>query len=97
MGAEHKPDAHSRRLVSALALNLVPQNRICLHVGVSEHTLKKAYRRELDLSREIACAIVANSLIRIATRENHWQLGYRKNPLIGLVTLSFSNCLACHG
>jgi hypothetical protein len=36
----------------------------------------------LDLSREIACAIVANSLIRIATRENGGSAAVRAGMFI---------------
>jgi hypothetical protein len=66
-GKIHKPDRRTRELVSTLALNGVAQGRIAEHVGVSEPSLRKHYRRELDLATEAVCARVAKNLIRIAS------------------------------
>jgi hypothetical protein len=66
-GKVHKPDRRTRELVSALALNGVVQSRIAMHVGISEPSLRKHYRRELDLAAESVCARVAKNLVRIAS------------------------------
>jgi hypothetical protein len=64
---EHKPDKRTRELVSALALNGVAQDRVAMHVGISEPSLRKHYRQELDLATESVCARVAKNLVRIAS------------------------------
>jgi hypothetical protein len=64
-GKVHHPDRRTRELVSALALNGVAQSRVALHVGISEPSLRKHYRQELDLATESVCARVAKNLVRI--------------------------------
>ena len=66
-GKAHKPDRRIRELVSALALNGVAQSRVAEHVGISEPSLRKHYRRGLDLATELVCARVAKNLVRIAS------------------------------
>ena len=66
-GKAHKPDVNTRGLVSALALNGVVQSRIAEHAGISEPSLRKHYRRELDFATDLVCARVAKNLVRIAS------------------------------
>jgi hypothetical protein len=66
-GKAHKPDLNTRGLVSALALNGVIQSRIAEHAGISEPSLRKHYRRELDFATDLVCARVAKNLVRIAS------------------------------
>jgi hypothetical protein len=45
-GKAHKPDRRTQELVSALALNGVAQSRVAEHIGISEPSLRKHYRRD---------------------------------------------------
>ncbi len=62
----HKPTSASRKLVSALCVCGVPQARICVHVGISEPTLRKAYRKVLDLATERMVANATVDLVRLS-------------------------------
>ena len=45
---KHQPDDKSRSLARQLAGVGVPQNDICIIIGVSKPTLHKHYREDLD-------------------------------------------------
>jgi hypothetical protein len=81
----HKPDSRTRQLVSALALNAVSQERI------AAHTLRKSYRRELDLAVRGA-GIVARTTQSPARRGGRYPPAARvRTPtkrIEGLVTAS---------
>lgn len=62
----HIPSLTDRRLVQMLAGEGVPQLEICRVLDISAKTLRKRYRRELDIgSAKLEAALVVN-LLRIA-------------------------------
>nr|WP_315858385.1 MULTISPECIES: helix-turn-helix domain-containing protein [Rhizobium] len=62
----HHPADMQRRLVQILASQGIPQAEICRVLGVSEKTLRKHYRSELDIgAAELECALTYH-LLRIA-------------------------------
>ncbi|MGO6787614.1 RNA polymerase subunit sigma-70 [Rhizobium ruizarguesonis] len=62
----HCPTEMQRRLVQALAAHGVPQREIGLALAVDPKTLRKCYRRELDVgAARLECALILN-LMRIA-------------------------------
>lgn len=63
----YKPSEADRKTVRALAAYGIPQERIGEVVGCSHVTLRKHYRRELDLAATEANAKVAETLFRLAT------------------------------
>jgi hypothetical protein len=66
MTQEHKPTKELERLCRALVINGVPQARIAEQLEISEHTLRKHYRKVLDGGMEHALALVTNNQLRIA-------------------------------
>lgn len=67
MSLEHVPTDYTRGEVSALVSFGNTQEEIARHLGISENTLAKHYRDELDNAVLRANAKVANSLFRKAT------------------------------
>lgn len=63
----HSPDAQSRDMVAVLAAGGTPQSVIARALKISEPTLRKHYREELDEGTEIANAQVVQTLFRMAT------------------------------
>ena len=51
----------------ALCVNGIAQSRIAAHIGIDAKTMRKFYRRELDLGTERANAEVTANLFRIAS------------------------------
>ncbi len=62
-----QPTDTQRELVSALAACGVRQEHIARRIGIDVKTLRKVCRRELREGKQDACAIVAESLFRMAT------------------------------
>jgi hypothetical protein len=62
----HEPDEESREAVAVLAAAGTPQAVIARLLKVSEPTLRKHYRKELDDGLAIANAQVAQTLFRMA-------------------------------
>lgn len=62
-----EPTDAQRELVSALAACGVRQEIIARRIGIDAKTLRKTCRRELREGKQDACAIVAESLFRMAT------------------------------
>lgn len=67
----HEPTDASRRQVEAMAGYGIPQEQIALSLDITENTLRKYYRRELDLGVVKANAKVAETLFNQATREGN--------------------------
>ena len=66
----HKPTAEARSSVAALASFGVTSNAIAAHLGISQPTLRKYYRPELDTGAVAANAKVAGTLYKLATSGN---------------------------
>lgn len=66
----HEPDDKSRALARTLSGIGVPQDDICILLGVSKPTLHKHYRDDLDKGLAEANAKVASSLFQQATSGN---------------------------
>lgn len=62
----HHPSDMQRRLVQMLASQGIPQAEICRVLGVSEKTLRKRYRRQLDVGAAKLEAALIGHLLRIA-------------------------------
>jgi hypothetical protein len=62
----HVPTDQTRRLVEMMSGVGVPQMHVALFIGISDETLRKHYRRELDLGAITANAKVAEALYRLA-------------------------------
>ena len=71
MTAEFKPTDEQRKTVRAMAAYGVPQDDICLVIGISKPTLHKAFRHELDTAMAEANAKVAQTLFNLATKHNN--------------------------
>jgi hypothetical protein len=67
----HAPTDQTRRLVEMMSGCGIPQMQIALSVGISDETLRKYYRQELDLGAIVANAKVAETLFRQATEEGN--------------------------
>ena len=67
----HVPTNQTRRLVEMMSGCGIPQMQIALSVGISDETLRKYYRQELDLGAIVANAKVAETLFRQATEEGN--------------------------
>ncbi|MFN8720494.1 MAG: hypothetical protein ACK5YI_06670 [Rhodospirillales bacterium] len=66
----YRPTDADRGLVQFLACHAEPQSLIAVAVGVSPPTLRRAYRRELEVCFVIALAAVASALHAAACRRN---------------------------
>ncbi|MGO7092527.1 RNA polymerase subunit sigma-70 [Rhizobium leguminosarum] len=62
----HHPSPTDRRIVQMLAGQAVPQPEICRILAVSPKTLRKAYRRELDVGAAKLEAALVGQLLRLA-------------------------------
>ncbi|MBB2692183.1 UNVERIFIED_ORG: hypothetical protein GGI62_003353 [Rhizobium esperanzae] len=62
----HHPTDMQRRLVQVLAGQAVPQPEICRILAVSPKTLRKRYRRELDVGAAKLQAALITHLLRLA-------------------------------
>ena len=65
----HQPTGIGRRQVETLAAHGVPETDIARTVGIDPKTLRKHYRRELDIGHALANVQVAAALWRKATGE----------------------------
>jgi hypothetical protein len=63
----HEPSDKFRDIIVALCVNGIPQARIAAHIGIDAKTMRKFYRRELDLGTERANAEVTANVFRIAS------------------------------
>ena len=70
MSVAHEPTETTRELVKSLSGFGVPQEDICVVLDVTEPTLRKYYRREIDLGFAQANAKVGESLFKQATSGN---------------------------
>lgn len=66
----HKPTDEQREQVKTLSGLGVPQEDICTMIGITEPTLRKHYRTEIDLGFAQANAKIAGSLFKQATSGN---------------------------
>lgn len=62
MGARHEPTDVTRKQVESLCAYGVPQAEICKVIGITDKTLTKHYRHELDTATTRANAKVAGKL-----------------------------------
>jgi hypothetical protein len=67
----HRPTEQSRMMVRRLAGMATPHDAIALFVEISDITLRKHYRVDLDRGHAEANLKVVQSLFRAATRENN--------------------------
>jgi hypothetical protein len=67
----HKPTEQSRKLVRQLSGMATPHDAIAAFVEISDITLRKYYRQDLDRGRAEANLKVVQALFRNATRENN--------------------------
>ena len=65
----HAPSEETRKTVQAMAGYGIPHDDIATVIGISPHTLRKHYAKELDTGQIIATSKVAQNLFRIATGE----------------------------
>lgn len=65
----HDPTEETRKTVQAMAGYGIPHEDISTVLGISPHTLRKHYARELATGHIIANSKVAQNLFRIATGE----------------------------
>jgi hypothetical protein len=65
----HAPSEEARKTVQAMAGYGIPHDDIATVIGISPHTLRKHYAKELDTGQIIATSKVAQNLFRIATGE----------------------------
>jgi hypothetical protein len=63
----YEPTAKDRDMVQAMTSYGIPQEEIATVVGISAVTLRKHFRRELDVGATMANAAVAQSLFNSAT------------------------------
>ena len=66
----YKPTEEGRKMVEAMASVGVPQNEICVVLGIDAKTLRKYFREELDSAMIKANAKVAANLYRQATKDD---------------------------
>ncbi|MFT2210697.1 RNA polymerase subunit sigma-70 [Rhizobium giardinii] len=62
----HDPTGTTRRLVTILAAEAIPQSQICVALGVDGKTLRRHYRAELDRGSALVEAKLALRLFQIA-------------------------------
>lgn len=67
---EHKPTSRNRKQAEALAGYGVPQEDIARLLGITEPTLRKHYRDDLDRGMAKANARIGQSLFRMASTGN---------------------------
>lgn len=67
MTAEFLPTPEQRRTVRAMAAYGIPQMEIAAVIGISDRTLRKTFRDELDKAATEANAKVAEVCFRMAT------------------------------
>ena len=66
---KHQPNEETRKTVQAMAGYGIPHDDIATVIGISPHTLREHYRKELDTGHIIANSKVAQNLFKIATGE----------------------------
>lgn len=71
MSSEHIPNYDTRELVKKYAERGTRHDDIARLIGVSDVTLRKYYRTELDTALIIATQIVADTLFSVATQDRN--------------------------
>jgi len=66
----HHPTDMQRRLVQTLASQGIPQPKICRVLDISEKTLRRAYRRQLDVGAARLQAALVGHLLRFAAGDD---------------------------
>ena len=69
-GLGHKPTAELRQLVKQYAQVRVPQDKLAKLIGITEKTLTKHYRKELDDGHAEADAFVLGKLFQLIKAGN---------------------------
>jgi hypothetical protein len=67
----HQPSEQARKTVEAMASYGIRHEEIAAVLDMDDKTLRKYYRRELDIASTKANAMVAQTLFGIATDRNH--------------------------
>ncbi|MGO6783508.1 RNA polymerase subunit sigma-70 [Rhizobium ruizarguesonis] len=62
----HNPSVTDRRIVQMLASQGIPQSEICRVLALSAKTLRKSYRRQLDIGAARLQAALIGHLLRLA-------------------------------
>lgn len=63
---EHEPTEETRKLVRNFYAAGVPQSRLAEHIGITEVTLRKHYRKEMDLNLDGMTSELATNLYQDA-------------------------------
>ncbi len=63
---EHEPTEQTRKLVRDFYAAGVPQSRLAEHIGITEMTLRKHYRNEMDLTVDGMASALASNLYQDA-------------------------------
>ncbi len=66
----HEPTEESREIVKSHAIVGTPQEIVCKIIGVSDRTLRKYYREELDYATASANAVIGGELYNAAKNGN---------------------------
>lgn len=64
--AEHRPTPETRKLVRDFYIAGVPQARLAMHLEITEMTLRKHYRDEMDLTLDSMNSKLATNLYQDA-------------------------------
>lgn len=70
-GSKHKPTSEAKAAVRSLSGFGIPQGEIAQHLGITEPTLRKHYREDLDAGMTTANVQVIKSLFDNATKFNN--------------------------
>lgn len=68
----HQPDETKAQIIKALAKVGIPQKDIAEEVDLAPATIRKHYRRELDLGKQAATAQVIETAWRMAVSGQAW-------------------------
>jgi hypothetical protein len=67
MVAPYKPDEKSSKQISLMAGIVLTHDQISKVIGISDETLRRHYKKELEISKSLLNTQVASNLFRIAT------------------------------
>jgi hypothetical protein len=71
MSAPYKPDEKSSKQISLMAGIGLTHDQISKVIGISDETLRRHYKKELEISKSLLNTQVAGNLYSIATSKDH--------------------------
>jgi hypothetical protein len=71
MVAPYKPDEKSSKQISLMAGIGLTHDQISKVIGISDETLRRHYKKELEISKSLLNTQVAGNLYSIATSKDH--------------------------